>query len=90
LGFPKGSPPLVVARKGWGLGLYYNVSQGGLIIVKQEFSKKILVDKKITGRNFLSRVFLPPKIVYQLFKADFSQSIGNNMLFYKFFFVFNP
>jgi hypothetical protein len=38
-------------RKRWG-GLDYNVSQGGLIKAKQEFSLKILVDKKIIGRNF--------------------------------------
>ena len=36
-------------RLGW---LDYNVSQGGLIKAKQEFSLKILVDKKIIGRNF--------------------------------------
>jgi hypothetical protein len=28
------------------------VGQGCPILAKQEFSKKILVDKKITGRNF--------------------------------------
>jgi len=52
LGVSKGESPLVVARKGWGFGLDYNVSQGGLIKAKQEFSLKILVDKKIIGCNF--------------------------------------
>jgi len=43
---------LVVARKGWGFEFDYNVSQGRLIKAKQEFSLKILVDKKIIGCNF--------------------------------------
>jgi len=51
LGFPKGYPlwSFFLEGVGW---LDYNVSQGGLIKAKQEFSLKILVDKKIIGRNF--------------------------------------
>ena len=51
LGVSKGVSPLVVFLEGVGW-LDYNVSQGGLIKAKQEFSLKILVDKKIIGRNF--------------------------------------
>ena len=60
-GVSKGASPLVVARKGWGFGLDYNVSQGGLIKAKQEFSLKILVDKKIIGCNFFIWGFPSPK-----------------------------
>ena len=51
VGVSKGVSPLVVFLEGVGW-LDYNVSQGGLIKAKQEFSLKILVDKKIIGRNF--------------------------------------
>jgi hypothetical protein len=40
-------------RKGGVLGDFQKtVGQGCPILDKQEFSKEILVDKKITGRNF--------------------------------------
>jgi len=48
----RAASPLVVLLGKVGIGLDYNVSQGGLIKAKQEFSLKILVDKKIIGCNF--------------------------------------
>ena len=59
LGFPKGNPLWSLPGKVGGLD--YNVSQGGLIKAKQEFSLKILVDKKIIGCNFFIWGFPSPK-----------------------------
>jgi len=68
-------------KKGGVLGDFQKiVGQGCPILTRQEFSLKILVDKKITGRNFFVWGF-PPLIDLPAFsKLTPPKVLGNNTI----------